>query len=117
MAKSVKFTPDAARKIVKTVRDAQKQPKPHVLVTAPNRAVTGSFARGYLDGALSAASSAGATAATATMSVWAVIADVWTDTGNDVTITNRDTTLTLDAGDYVVAVVIGGEWTPIWGSC
>jgi hypothetical protein len=34
-----------------------------------------------------------------------------------VTISNRDTTLDIQSGDYVVAILINGEYRPIWVSC
>ena len=34
-----------------------------------------------------------------------------------VTISNRDTTLDIQSGDYVIAILINGEYRPIWVSC
>lgn len=39
------------------------------------------------------------------------------DSGNDLYITNRDSTLTINTSSYVVAMKIGNEYRPIWVSC
>ena len=113
----VKFTREAAKRIAEATRKVEREQPNGIYHRQKGRGVEASFVRGYLDGALSAASSAGATAATATLSVWAVRDGTWQDTGRNVTVTNRDTTLSLAAGKYVTAKVIGGEWTIDWVSC
>ncbi|MDC0297286.1 hypothetical protein OAK92_01800 [Crocinitomicaceae bacterium] len=45
------------------------------------------------------------------------IYNVGTATGNEVYITNRDSTLTINTGTYVVASKIGTEYRPTWVAC
>lgn len=69
----------------------------------------------HIEGILETPLSAGsmATPTTAVMSVY----EDGVDTGNDVTIYNRDSTLFTGAGKYVVAVNMRGQYRPIWVGC
>lgn len=78
--------------------------------------------RGYLSSGLTAATGGGASAGTGTMDVWGKTdLGLWNDTGENITITNRDTTLTGASGDFVIVAKFGTganvEWQVIWISC
>lgn len=74
-------------------------------------------ARGYLDGPLAASGSFGSSPTTAVMSVWKKISGTWQDTGEDITVTNRDPSLEADATAYFQAWQDGDEWVPDWAGC
>ena len=75
------------------------------------------FVEGYLDGPISASGSLGSSPTTATLSVWRVVGGTWQDTGENVTLTNRDPTLEADASAFVQAFESRGEWRPFWVGC
>lgn len=76
-----------------------------------------SIVRGYLMTPLYEAGDAGSEPTTATMRVWRVIDGEWTDTGTDRTITNRDDSLRLDVGTFIVAGMVDGELEVLRAGC
>lgn len=72
---------------------------------------------GLLDGDLAKATNTLTGPTTATMSVHEFNDDGdLVDSGDNITITNRDTSLELTAGDYVVASLFGSEYRPVYPS-
>ncbi len=72
---------------------------------------------GFLDDALGMSTGTGGGEATANLSVYTGTGDDWEDSGETITVTNRSDDLTADAGTYVIAARINGEWRPIWVDC
>lgn len=73
---------------------------------------------GYLCGDLDAAESTLSAPATATAVRLVKNASSGNlEHGSDYTITNRDTTLTLESGTYIVWKRINGEYRIIWAAC
>jgi hypothetical protein len=68
---------------------------------------------GYLNEALAAPANGRTAPTTAMMQVW-YLGGGLIDAGYEVEITNRDETLSIDSGDYLVALPIGAELRPIW---
>lgn len=63
-------------------------------------------------------STGGGTAeATGTLNVYKGSGNDWADSGDTVTVTNRDDTLNGPEGAYCIAARINGEWRPIWVGC
>ena len=86
--------------------------------TRPTQAA--SWVEGYLAEALAASTGTGVTEATALVDLWGMVGvddPVWTDLGKQVTVTNRDDTLTAVLGSRVICVKFGREWRVIWVGC
>ena len=79
-------------------------------VVAPGQ-IGDSNIEGILDTPITAGSMA--TASTSTLSVY----ENGVDTGRNVVLYNRDSSLTASAGLYVIAVNIKGQYRPTWVSC
>lgn len=78
--------------------------------------------RGYLTSTLTRATLGGVSAGTGTMNVWGKgDGGLWEDLEEEITITNRDTTLSGVTGDFVIVAKFGTganeEWQVIWISC
>lgn len=66
---------------------------------------------GILDTSLSAGSMA--TPSTGVMSIY----EDGVDTGSNITVYNRDSTLAVGAGKYIIATNVRGQYRPIWVGC
>ena len=67
-----------------------------------------------LDGDLDPSTGDGANESTATLSVYEGAGAEWADSGDDVTVTNRDDGFCGKAGEYLIAVKLGsGEYRPL----
>lgn len=84
---------------------------------------TGVFmAEGVLTTDLAAASDGKTGATTAMMTMWVRDESSETDPielidGDEITVVNRDTTLSLPSGRYLQVLKIQGEWRPYWAAC
>lgn len=77
-----------------------------------------SIVEGFLDGDLDeAAGNDPGDEAAARLSVWQKVGNVWSDSGHSVEVVNRDQTNSATSGTYLVAVLINGEYRPIWEAC
>ncbi len=120
MTEAVTLGPKALEQVRAVVRDFES--RLNTRMRLQQRRVIGasgvSVVEGYLDGALAASSGSGTTATTATLSKWRVNTEgTWEDTGDNVTVTNRDDTLSGGISDFCIALKINGEWRPIWVEC
>ena len=114
MAKrGINFSEEAfnrTRAAVLRVEQAARNPipvRPQGFTPAPR-----AFLEGVLDGDLAAATDLN-TPTTATLSVWRLsTAGVMADSGEDVTVTNRDPLTSASAGDYLQVMRAVGEWRP-----
>lgn len=87
------------------------------LVLARNDNASSALKEGLLDGNLAAPEDGLTAPTTAVMSVHELnVSGNLVDTGDNVTITNRDETLELSTGDFVIVSKVDGEYRPVFPS-
>ncbi|WP_013627811.1 hypothetical protein [Rubinisphaera brasiliensis] len=106
-----KFTHDTARRIADATRRTEKTPL-NKLGDKRGRPQHVEILEGLLTEDLDAAGDDGNEATTAEMLVHKGKGDDWSERGT-ITVTNRSTTYSASAGDYVVVTRINGEWRPL----
>jgi len=95
------------------VAGVQKDGVPFAAFTYDSGDVVGRiYVEGYAQGSIAKPSSA----SSATTGQIMIKKEGWAD-DKLVSIHNRDTTLNIVSGDYVIAILINGEYRPIWVSC
>jgi hypothetical protein len=79
----------------------------------PNKTTSRIYVEGYLQSSITTPSSA-----TSPTSARMKVKDKnWNDEEFEILVVNRDTTLSIHNGAYVIAILINGEYRPIWSSC
>lgn len=102
---------DAVLRLEYAARNRRPAPRPFSRPLSQRQ-----FLEGILDGDLDPATDI-ATPTTATLSIWRPdLAGVWTDTLDDVEVTNRDPTTSFVSGDYITVLRIASEWRPSSGA-
>jgi hypothetical protein len=71
------------------------------------------YVEGYTTEAIGAGSADGSTPAIGSMTIKD---SSWADE-ESITLTNRDASLTIHSGAFVIAILINGEYRPLWVSC
>lgn len=122
MAKGVIFSEGDFKRASDAIRRVEQDPRygrRPIPTRQRNPPATTQTKVGILDGALSAASNALDTPATATLSIYTYDSSGdLEDSGNNITVTNRYTEIsTIASGSLLMVIRHGSEWWPITADC